>query len=254
MTEPNRLPLRVLVKGASTVVYTSWMSGPRSDLAWPRVVEEQLLRRRLPGRGPLHRDARRAHPPGHPHLAGGGAGVVARRHLPQLRADGVRPPVLAAVVRAPRQQRQGTAHPGPDVLPQAHPAPRLDDAGLPAALPSTPACRRTCCRTSAAACAADLQRYIERVRTVASPLVLIPDIIPPGQAVPEVVPRRGGTLRGHDRDAARARGRPRRARHPDVRVAGRDQPAARPRERTRIPTAVTSPRRCTGRWARPWPT
>jgi hypothetical protein len=42
MTEPNRLPLRVLVKGASTVVYTSWMSGPRSDMAWPRVIEAQL--------------------------------------------------------------------------------------------------------------------------------------------------------------------------------------------------------------------
>jgi lysophospholipase L1-like esterase len=42
-TPPNRLPLRVLVKGASTVVYTSWMSGPRTDFAWPRVVEAELL-------------------------------------------------------------------------------------------------------------------------------------------------------------------------------------------------------------------
>jgi hypothetical protein len=43
MPEPIRIPLRVLVKGASTVIYTSWMSGPRSDFAWPRVVEAELV-------------------------------------------------------------------------------------------------------------------------------------------------------------------------------------------------------------------
>ncbi len=42
MTEPIRLPVRVLVKGASTTVYTSWMGGPRADFAWPRVVESEL--------------------------------------------------------------------------------------------------------------------------------------------------------------------------------------------------------------------
>jgi hypothetical protein len=39
----ERLPLRVLVKGASTVVYTSWMGGPRADLTYPRVLEGELL-------------------------------------------------------------------------------------------------------------------------------------------------------------------------------------------------------------------
>jgi hypothetical protein len=38
------MPLRVLVKGASTVVFTSWMGGPRSDLNYPRVLEGELLR------------------------------------------------------------------------------------------------------------------------------------------------------------------------------------------------------------------
>lgn len=37
------VPLRVLVKGASTVNYTSWMGGPRTDFTFPRVVEEHLL-------------------------------------------------------------------------------------------------------------------------------------------------------------------------------------------------------------------
>ncbi len=37
------LPLRVLVKGPSTVLWTSMMSGPRTDMAFPRVIEQELL-------------------------------------------------------------------------------------------------------------------------------------------------------------------------------------------------------------------
>lgn len=37
------LPVRVLVKGASTVHTISWMGGPRTDFAYPRVIEESLL-------------------------------------------------------------------------------------------------------------------------------------------------------------------------------------------------------------------
>jgi len=41
---PHRpLPIRVLVKGASTVNWMSWMNGPRADFTFPRVIEEQLL-------------------------------------------------------------------------------------------------------------------------------------------------------------------------------------------------------------------
>lgn len=39
----SQLPMRVLVKGASTVNWVSWMGGPRTDFTFPRVVEEQLL-------------------------------------------------------------------------------------------------------------------------------------------------------------------------------------------------------------------
>lgn len=39
----SALPMRVLVKGASTVNWISWMGGPRTDFTFPRVVEEQLL-------------------------------------------------------------------------------------------------------------------------------------------------------------------------------------------------------------------
>ncbi|MDN5894338.1 MAG: SGNH/GDSL hydrolase family protein [Nocardioides sp.] len=37
------LPLRVLVKGASTVNWSSPMGGPRSDFTFPRALEQQLL-------------------------------------------------------------------------------------------------------------------------------------------------------------------------------------------------------------------
>lgn len=42
-SEPLPLPMRVLVKGASTVNWLSPMNGPRSDFAWPRVIEQVLL-------------------------------------------------------------------------------------------------------------------------------------------------------------------------------------------------------------------
>jgi len=43
MSTPLQLPVRVLVKGASNVLMTSWMGGPRTDMPFPRVVEAELL-------------------------------------------------------------------------------------------------------------------------------------------------------------------------------------------------------------------
>ena len=40
---PLPQPVRVLVKGASTVNWVSWMGGPRSDFAYPRATEAALL-------------------------------------------------------------------------------------------------------------------------------------------------------------------------------------------------------------------
>ena len=39
---PLPLPIRVFTTGASQVVWTSWMGGPRTDLAWPRAIEAEL--------------------------------------------------------------------------------------------------------------------------------------------------------------------------------------------------------------------
>ena len=43
MAQHPALPIRMLVKGASTVNWTSFMGGPRQDLAFPRVAEQRLL-------------------------------------------------------------------------------------------------------------------------------------------------------------------------------------------------------------------
>jgi hypothetical protein len=43
MPDPLPLPVRVLVKGASTVGWSSGMGGARTDFEFPRIIEEQLL-------------------------------------------------------------------------------------------------------------------------------------------------------------------------------------------------------------------
>jgi len=43
MSSPLPLPIRVLVKGSSTVNWTSFSGGPRTDFIFPRVIEERLL-------------------------------------------------------------------------------------------------------------------------------------------------------------------------------------------------------------------
>ena len=43
MSSPMPLPMRVLVKGPSTVLWTSMMGGPRADMVFSRVLEQQLL-------------------------------------------------------------------------------------------------------------------------------------------------------------------------------------------------------------------
>jgi len=43
MSNPLPLPIRIAVKGASTVGWLSGMGGPRSDFTFPRVIEQHLL-------------------------------------------------------------------------------------------------------------------------------------------------------------------------------------------------------------------
>ena len=51
---PLPMPVRVLVKGASTVSWTSFMGGPRSDFTFPRAAEVELLRAGYPVQMQVH--------------------------------------------------------------------------------------------------------------------------------------------------------------------------------------------------------
>ena len=48
MSEPLPLPLRVLVKGASTIHTVSYMGGPRADFAYPRATEASMYAAGVP--------------------------------------------------------------------------------------------------------------------------------------------------------------------------------------------------------------
>jgi hypothetical protein len=179
MTEPNRLPLRVLVKGASTVVYTSWMSGPRSDFAWPRVIEAELFAAGYPAE--VRCTALPAEPTrfalrtwqqevltwspdviilnyGHLECVHLFLPRFLERHATSING---RPHRLRLAYR------KRVLRPVWRVLAKAQ---MLLDRRLPPDLLSYKPKR----------VAADLGMVIQRVRTVASPLVLIPDIPQPG--------------------------------------------------------------------------
>jgi hypothetical protein len=51
---PAAPPLRVAVLGASATVETSWHGGPRADLAYPRVLEAELLAAGVPATVAVH--------------------------------------------------------------------------------------------------------------------------------------------------------------------------------------------------------
>lgn len=48
MPPARLLPIRVLVKGASTVNWVSWMGGPRTDFTFPRAIEQYLAHQGRP--------------------------------------------------------------------------------------------------------------------------------------------------------------------------------------------------------------
>lgn len=181
MTDPNRLPLRVLVKGASTVVYTSWMGGPRSDFAWPRVIEAELYAAGYPA------EVRCTAMPSEPTRFGirtwqqevlaWSPDVIILHYGHQETIHVFLPRVLERHANSLKTRphagraayRKYVTKPVWRFL--AHAQSQVDQR-VPPNLLSFKRKR----------VAADLERYISRVRTVASPLVLVPEIPPPGRA------------------------------------------------------------------------
>lgn len=171
------LPIRVLVKGASTVNWTSFMGGPRSDLAFSRVAEQHLL-------------------------AAGRPAKVTTRSMPSEQAStllgswqeevlGYSPDVIVLVyghyetlhlflprwlerhansMRA-RPRRIGTFYRTTVLRPLWKQLARLQ-AFADRVVPSTVRHRQR-------QVVADVGRYIEHVQQVASPLVLVFELLPP---------------------------------------------------------------------------
>jgi hypothetical protein len=190
MAEPAHLPLRILVKGASTVVYTSWMSGPRSDFAWPRVIEAELYAAGFPAEvrctaipaEPTRfaiREWQREVLTWSPDVIILNYGHLECVHLFLPRwLERHANSITGRPGRVRMAYRTRLLRPVWRLLANLQAA--LDKLLPPNLLSYKP--RRV---------AADLQRYIERVRTVASPMVLIPDIPQPGKPYQKWFPGMG---------------------------------------------------------------
>jgi lysophospholipase L1-like esterase len=212
--EPMAPPVRVLVKGASASVLTSWMGGPRTDLAYPRVIEAALY-------------------------SAGRHGEVRVSALPADRATGAlktwdkdvlgwSPDVVilhygqADMVHLflPRwlERHANSPHRRPGRIRSLYRRRMLRavwiflarlQTRLDARLDSTRERRRH--RTSVA----HLALLIEQVRTVASPLILVPTLLPPGPSWSSWFPGSADRMRIMNDGLERV---VREAAHPDVRI------------------------------------
>ncbi|MGH3411724.1 MAG: SGNH/GDSL hydrolase family protein [Marmoricola sp.] len=187
MTEPLPLPIRVLVEGASTVTWTSYMGGPRTDMAFPRAAEAAMYRAGRPAEVRVNalasQPVRLAIRGWEAEIGTWSPDVVVlmyghfesihyllprwlERHAQSMRG---RPG------RVREAYRKGVLKPSWRRL--ATLQQRLDRE-----LPSTAFAHRP------RRAAADLQRLVERALTVASPLVLVMEIPPPGRRFLEWFP------------------------------------------------------------------
>jgi hypothetical protein len=177
---PGPLPIRVLVKGASTVNWMSWMNGPRTDFTFPRVIEEQLLADGRPAEvraiTMTSEQTRRILSTWQAEILGYSPDVVVlvyghyetihlflprwlERHANSLKA---RPRRISGLYRKHLL--------GPVWMTLARLQARLD-------VTLDPTIRRSRPRNVAA----DLERYVEHVQQVGSPLVFVFELQPPAK-------------------------------------------------------------------------
>lgn len=210
---PLPMPLRILFKGASTVLWTSFMSGPRTDLAYPRVVEKNLLERGLPVRPEV-----RAVPAERTRMMLS----TWETEVSQLSPDvivlhcGHMETVHAFIPRWLERHARGTAD-RPGFLRERYRRRLLGpawsllvrlQAQVDRKVPTRYFDRRT------RKVGATLERYVRRSRTVASPLVLVVGLVPQGSRWDDWFPGMPARLEQMD---AELRAFVQRVDHPDVR-------------------------------------
>jgi hypothetical protein len=170
--------MRVLVKGCSTAVLTSWMGGPRTDFAYPRVVEAELLAAGIPAKVRVTADvgaqARNARRSWEGEVITWSPDVVVL-HYGQYEAIHLLMPW-----RVERYVNDVTRRPG--VRDTLH-TQVVKKAYIASALVQQRIDQRLHARAGGyrfRRMPADLERLVQRIRNIASPLVLIPDQVRPG--------------------------------------------------------------------------
>ncbi len=191
---PAALPVRVLVKGASTVNWVSWMGGPRSDFAYPRATEAALI---ASGRPAEVRDTSIAAEAPKTALRGYQREIVnwspdvVVLHYGHMETIHLFLPRALQGHAQSLQNRPGRirdAYRGWVLRPGWRSLARLQRQ-VYRRLPNTAVFRRRVRRA-----ARDLEQLISRIQDVGSPLVLVMELMPPGATYADWFPGMGDRL------------------------------------------------------------
>lgn len=179
--QPLPLPIRVLVKGASTVVFVADMGGPRTDFNFGRVIEQELLAGGRPAhvkvRGLPSLPARLSLRHWEEDVLGWSPDVVVLHHGHYESIHYVLPRWLERHANSTRGRPGGR-------LRQYYRSRLLRSVWITLARVQQRADRdldSTLFARKLRNVARDVQRIIENVQTVGSPLVLVLEVVPPGR-------------------------------------------------------------------------
>jgi hypothetical protein len=179
MSAPLQLPIRVLVKGASTVVFIAEMGGPRSDFNFGRVIESEMLAAGRPAQvrvdGVPSQMAKSSLRTWERDVLGWSPDVVILHHGHYESIHYFLPRWLERYANSKRWR------PGP--LRDRYRAKVVRGVWLSLAKLQCRADRRfdsTLFRRKLHRVAADVERLIGHLQTVGSPLVLVMEVVPPG--------------------------------------------------------------------------
>ena len=174
-------PIRVLVRGASTVVYLAEMGGPRTDFNFGRVIEAEVLAAGRPIDISVHglpsQLAKHSVRSWERDVMGWSPDVIVLHHGHYESIHYVLPRWLERYANSTRWRPRGRLH--------AFYRTRIVRAAwVTLAKWQSRADRRfdsTLFRRKLHRVAADVERLIQQVQTVGSPLVLVLEVVPPGK-------------------------------------------------------------------------
>jgi hypothetical protein len=181
MSAPLPQPIRVLVKGASTVVFLAEPGGPRTDFNFGRVIEAEILAAGRPVEVRVHgvpsRMAKHSVLTWQQDVIGWSPDVVVLHHGHYESIHYVLPRWVERYANSKRWRPHGRIH-------DFYRKKVVRGAWVTLAKWQSRADRRfdsTLFKRKLFRVAADVERLIEQVQTVGSPLVLVLEVVPPGR-------------------------------------------------------------------------